>query len=59
MEPGGQKTENYYELHDFDGVVDSYNYRITTEGVDFQSIELMGEKKIQAINSLISKLKDD
>jgi hypothetical protein len=24
----------YYELHDFDGVVDSFNYRITAEGVD-------------------------
>jgi hypothetical protein len=46
-----RKRKNYYELHDFDGVVDGYNYRITTEGVDFQSIELMGEKKIQAINS--------
>jgi hypothetical protein len=43
MEPG-DRTGNVIELHDFDGVVDSYNYSITSEGVDFQSIELMGEK---------------
>ena len=45
-ENGTWWTENgkYYELHDFDGVVDSYNYSVTAEGVDFQSIELMGEK---------------
>jgi hypothetical protein len=59
-----QETENgtdpengkYYELHDFDGVVDSYNYRITAEGVD-QSWELMGKKKTQAINSTDFKSK--
>jgi hypothetical protein len=30
-----ERWENgkYYELHDFDGVVDSFNYRITAEGV--------------------------
>ena len=45
-ENGTWWTENgkYYELHDFDGVVDSYNYSVTAEGVDFQSIELMGKK---------------
>jgi hypothetical protein len=45
-ENGSWWTENgkFFELHDYDGVVDSYNYRITVEGVDFQSIELMGKK---------------
>jgi hypothetical protein len=45
-ENGTWWTENgkYYELHDFDGVVDSYNYTVNAEGVDFLSIELMGKK---------------
>lgn len=47
-----QTTENgtwwvengkYYELHNYDGVIDVYNYQITDEGVNFQSIELMGK----------------
>ncbi len=34
---------NYYELHDYDGVVDIFKYEVTQEGVNFQSIEMMGK----------------
>ncbi|MBE8723720.1 hypothetical protein [Flavobacterium hungaricum] len=48
-----QETENgkwwvengkYYELHNYDGVIDVYNYQATDETVDFKSVELMGKK---------------
>ncbi|WP_343697361.1 hypothetical protein [Flavobacterium sp.] len=48
-----QTTENgkwwvengrYYELHNYDGVIDVYDYQVTDEGVNFQSVELMGKK---------------
>lgn len=44
-ENGKWWTENgkYYELHDTDGVTDIYNYEVTEDGVNFQSIELMGK----------------
>ncbi len=44
-ENGKWWTENgkYYELHNFDGVTDIYNYQVTEEGVNFQSIETMGK----------------
>ena len=44
-ENGKWWTENgkYYELHSIDGVTDIYNYKVTAEGVDFQSIEIMRE----------------
>ncbi|MEN2487572.1 MULTISPECIES: hypothetical protein [Flavobacterium] len=47
-----QTTENgkwwvengkYYELHNYDGVIDVYDYQVTEEGVNFQSVELMGK----------------
>ena len=44
-ENGKWWTENgkYYELHYTDGVTDIYNYNVTEEGVNFQSIEMMGK----------------
>ncbi|MFD1604848.1 hypothetical protein ACFSJW_06015 [Flavobacterium artemisiae] len=48
-----QETENgkwwvengkYYELHNYDGVIDIYNYQATDDTIDFQSVELMGKK---------------
>ena len=44
-ENGKWWTENgkYYELHYTDGVTDIYNYKVTDEGVNFQSIEMMGK----------------
>lgn len=44
-ENGKWWTENgkYYELHAFDGLTDSYKYEVTEEGVNFESIELMGK----------------
>lgn len=44
-ENGKWWTENgkFYELHDFDGVTDIYKYEATEEGVNFQSIEMMGK----------------
>jgi hypothetical protein len=43
-ENGKWWTENgtYYELHNYDGVVDSYKYEVTEDGVNFRSIEMMG-----------------
>lgn len=48
-----QTTENgswwtqkgkYYELHDYDKVTDTYNYKVLANGdVQFKSIELMGK----------------
>ncbi|WP_348812928.1 hypothetical protein [Flavobacterium maritimum] len=48
-----QETENgkwwvengkYYELHNYDGVTDVYDYEIIEDSVKFKSIELMGKK---------------
>ncbi|MFW0738094.1 hypothetical protein [Flavobacterium sp. T12S277] len=49
-----QATENgkwwvengkYYELHNYDGVIDVYNYEVANDNtVNFKSIELMGKK---------------
>lgn len=48
-----QETENgkwwvengkYYELHNFDGVTDIYDYEIIENSVKFKAIELMGKK---------------
>lgn len=63
-----QETENgkwwvengkYYELHNYDGVTDIYDYEIVDENtINFKAIELMGEKN----NSYIFtdyKIEDD
>jgi hypothetical protein len=48
-----QETENgkwwvengkYYELHNYDGVIDIYNYEVIDDSIKFKSIELMGKK---------------
>lgn len=48
-----QETENgkwwvengkYYELHNFDGVIDSYDYEVIGDSVKFKSIEILGKK---------------
>jgi hypothetical protein len=49
-----QETENgkwwvengkYYELHNYDGVTDIYDYEVVDENtINFKAIELMGEK---------------
>lgn len=48
-----QETENgkwwvedgkYYELHNFDKVIDIYDYEVLDDSVKFNSIELMGKK---------------
>lgn len=47
-----QTTENgkwwvqdgkFYELHNFDGVVDSYNYEIIGNSIKFTAVEVMGD----------------
>ena len=48
-----QETENgkwwvedgkYYELHNFDKVIDIYDYEVMSDSVKFTSIEIMGNK---------------
>ena len=47
-----QTTENgkwwvqdgkFYELHNFDGVVDIYNYEVKDDSIKFSAIEVMGD----------------
>ncbi|WP_267406375.1 MULTISPECIES: hypothetical protein [unclassified Chryseobacterium] len=63
-----QETENgkwwtsngkYYELHNFDKVIDIYSYEILGSGdVKFQSIELMG-KKDNTYTFIETKIEED
>jgi hypothetical protein len=48
-----QETENgkwwvengkYYELHNYDGVTDIYNYEVTDNSIKFSAVEVMGDK---------------
>ncbi|PKB15130.1 hypothetical protein [Flavobacterium sp. 5] len=48
-----QNTENgkwwvengkYYELHNYDGVTDIYDYQLTDDGIKFTAVEVMGDK---------------
>jgi hypothetical protein len=48
-----QETENgrwwvengkYYELHNYDGVTDIYDYEIVENSIKFTAVEVMGDK---------------
>ncbi|MFM9988354.1 hypothetical protein [Flavobacterium sp.] len=48
-----QETENgkwwvedgkYYELHNYDGVTDIYNYEVIDNSIKFSAVEVMGDK---------------